>query len=365
VLLGKNETVKNIFAILRGGSIPHLTVKVQGQSLSELANLEKIDVSGRINNGEIHIPDSRLDLQDVSGDVVISGGILQSKNIDARLGGLSGKNGILKLDLIKDNTPYNLTMDLQTELSQLPAVLQQVIDNKDLQQKFVFVEKMKGSATAKLALAKSKGAVQVEITDFSLNEAEICGISLTGTGKLSKEVFEYNLNVFARDQELETTFSCLAAQDLKADGKYRLKGNFQGRGKAEDLLNASTGQVELTVPEGGRIYRDILLLDILKFLHPFKKLSDTINPGEMRKKGFGYHSLRIKASVQDGMLSYDNAVLRGQPMTILVAGEQDLHNGEMDLTILVAPLVTVDRIFKHIPLIGPVLDSLDTVPFSV
>jgi hypothetical protein len=256
-------------------------------------------------------------------------------------------------------------MDLQTELSQLPTVLPQVIDKKNLQQELAFLEKMKGSASAKLVLAKNKGSMQVEITNLILSEAEICGISLTGTGRLSKEVFAYDLKILARDQEIATTFTCLAAQDLKADGIYHLKANFQGQGTAEKLLNASTGKLELTVPDGGRIYRDILLLNILKLIHPFKKLSDTINPEEMRKKGFGYRSFLMNAKLRDGKLRYDELVLRGQPMNITALGEHNLHNGKIDLTMLVAPLVTMDRIFEHIPLIGPALNSLDTIPFGV
>ena len=44
--------------------------------------------------------------------------------------------------------------------------------------------------------------------------------------------------------------------------------------------------------------------------------------------------------------------------------EFDLQNGRFDLTLLVAPLVTLDRIFEHIPLIGGILEALDTIPLS-
>jgi len=57
--------------------------------------------------------------------------------------------------------------------------------------------------------------------------------------------------------------------------------------------------------------------------------------------------------------------LHGRPMTVTAAGEHDLENGRFDLTLLVAPLVTLDRIFEHIPLIGGILDTLDTIPLSV
>jgi hypothetical protein len=63
-------------------------------------------------------------------------------------------------------------------------------------------------------------------------------------------------------------------------------------------------------------------------------------------------------------LRYDEAVLHGQPMIVTAAGEHNLQNGRFDLTLLVAPLVNLDRIFEHIPLIGGILEALDTIPLS-
>ena len=364
-LLGNNKTINSIFDSVRRGNIPLITLKSQGRSLSELWSMDTIVLNGQIHNGEIHIPEPRLDLTDVSGDAVITDGILNSKKFSAHLGNLSGKNGTLKLDLLKDQTPFSLEIGLQTELAQLPAILKRFIDNKDLQKGFAIVQKMKGGATAQLVLSKDRGKVQVEVTDFLLKEAVLCGISLKGTGKSSAEFIEYNLEVFARDQKLKSTLDCFADKGFKADGRFRLKGNFQGHGKKEDLLDTSTGQIEVSIPDGGRIYKDTILLSILKILDPVKVVTGKINSGEMGTKGFGYHSFRMDAKLQDGKLRYDNAVLLGQPMTIIFAGENDLHTGKVDVTMLVAPLVSMHRIFEHIPLIGPALDSLDTVPFRV
>jgi len=41
------------------------------------------------------------------------------------------------------------------------------------------------------------------------------------------------------------------------------------------------------------------------------------------------------------------------------------QNGQFDLTLLVAPLVTLNRFFEDIPLIGHILEALDTIPLSV
>ena len=114
----------------------------------------------------------------------------------------------------------------------------------------------------------------------------------------------------------------------------------------------------------GRIYHDVILLEVFKFLNPLEVLTGQANLKEMRKKGFGYHSFGVKAKLQGGKLRLEEAVLHGQPMTVTSAGEHDLQTGRFDLTLLVGTLVTLDRIFEHIPLIGGILDTLDTIPLS-
>jgi hypothetical protein len=203
-----------------------------------------------------------------------------------------------------------------------------------------------------------------DMADVTLKKAVICGISTPGTLKVSPPNIEFDLQAIAKDKELNPAKTCLVGEIFKADGTYSLKGRFQGRGKAEDLLKTATGQVEMKA-EKGRIYHDIILLSVLNFLNPLEVLEGRIKVKDMKEKGFGYHSFRIKAKLQDGKLRYEEAVLHGQPMTVTAAGEHNLQNGRLDLTLLVAPQVTLDRIFEDIPLIGPILDALDTIPLSV
>ena len=106
---------------------------------------------------------------------------------------------------------------------------------------------------------------------------------------------EFDLEAAANNHELSHSGRCFANRDIKADGRYNLKGRFQGSGISEELLNKATGH----------------------------------------------------------------------PMTITAAGEHDLQNGRISLSLLVAPLVTLNRVFEHIPLIGGVLETLDTIPLSV
>jgi uncharacterized protein YhdP len=203
-----------------------------------------------------------------------------------------------------------------------------------------------------------------DTADITLKEAAICGISTPGTLKLTLPVIEFDLEADARDRDLDPTRTCLVGKTFKADGTFNLKGGFQGRGKAAELLKNTTGQVEFTATDG-HIYQDIFLLNLMTFLNTLEVLEGRVDVKDMKKKGFAYHSYRMKIKMQDGRLQYEEAVLHGQPMTVTGAGHQDLQNGRFDLTLLVAPLVTLDNIFEHIPLVGGILHTLDTIPLGV
>lgn len=274
-LSGKNDIVKDIFDVVRGGNIPLITLKSQGQSLSDLGNTDNMVIQGQMRDGEIRIPGFQYDLKDVTGDVVISRGILQSENLRVRL----------------------------------------------------------------------------------------CGISMAGTLKVSLPNVEIDLEAVAKNQEVNPTKTCLAGETFKADGTYTLKGRFQGRGKAEDLLKTATAQVELTAADG-HIYHDIFLVSVLKYLNTLEVLTGKVNFKDMGRKGFAYHSLRVKARLQNGKIMFEKVILHGASMTVIAAGEHNLQNGRFDLTLLVAPLVTLDRIFEHIPMIGGIFKTLNTIPLS-
>ena len=85
----------------------------------------------------------------------------------------------------------------------------------------------------------------------------------------------------------------------------------------------------------------------------------------METKGFGYHSIRIKAILQNGKILFEEVVLDGYPMTIAAQGEYNLLDGRLNIDLLVAPLKTLDRIFEHVPLVGGILQTLVSIPLSV
>jgi len=127
---GKNDDVKDIFDIVKGGSVPLITLKSQGDSLSDLGDTDNMVIRGKMRDGEIYLPDIQFDLKNATGEVVISQGILEGHNLQARLGNSSGQNGSLKLGLIGDVAPFHLETDVRADLSQLAPILKRLVEKE-------------------------------------------------------------------------------------------------------------------------------------------------------------------------------------------------------------------------------------------
>jgi len=216
-----------------------------------------------------------------------------------------------------------------------------------------------------------------EKIDITIKEAGLCGISTPGTLSLSPETIQFDIKPTATDQDLNSSLNCFASAEsaidqmgikvvktMKADGTYSLEGNFQGNGKADDLLKSATGQLEYTATDG-HIYYDVVLLNVLKYLNATEQLRGQTDLGKMETQGFGYRSIKIEASLQDGTISYKRAILDGPSMALTGAGEQDLLTGRLDLNLLVTLQVTLGRVLDKLPMVGGVLQGLNTIPLGV
>ncbi len=69
----------------------------------------------------------------------------------------------------------------------------------------------------------------------------------------------------------------------------------------------------------------------------------------MGKEGVAYNSLQIRGNLEMGKLRIEEVALDGKTLGLSTQGEIDLIDQKIDLTVLVAPQKTVDRVVKRIP----------------
>ena len=87
---------------------------------------------------------------------------------------------------------------------------------------------------------------------------------------------------------------------------------------------------------------------------------------DLTKEGFAYNSITVKSDLENGKLLLREVLIDGSSMEIACSGDIDLIDKKLDLTVLVAPLKTVDRIVKKIPLIRAITaGTLVSVPVKV
>jgi uncharacterized protein YhdP len=182
--------------------------------------------------------------------------------------------------------------------------------------------------------------------------------------KVSPQSLQFDLHPGARNQELNPTLDCFTNEIFKADGRFYLAGNLQGRGKVQDLLKTSSGRLDLKVSDG-HIYRDIIVLNVVKFLNVNQVLTGSVTAKQMEETGFGFRFFRNETRLKDGRLRYEKIILNGDEMTITGTGEIDLLHEHIDFTLLVAPQKTLDSILGRIPLIGAIFHTIDTIPLSL
>jgi uncharacterized protein YhdP len=124
-----------------------------------------------------------------------------------------------------------------------------------------------------------------------------------------------------------------------------------------------TGDFEL-IARDGNIFKATILSNILTFLNTTEILFGK-NPG-IGKEGFAYKTIKLKATLENGRLTLKEAVMDGASMELIGQGYIDLIEQKVNLTVLVAPLKTVDRVIKMTPLVGYILaGSLVSIPLAV
>jgi hypothetical protein len=158
-----------LFDIVRGGRVPRLRLAARSESPGALFDLDRLELDATLEEGEIHVPGPQLECTQVSGAVAMAGGVLEGRQLAARLGGSRGSHGELRLDLHRHG-PWSLAIDVEANLEQLPAVLQRVVTDHGFQRELARLNAFSGSAAGRLRLEAAQGQVHtvVEAERFAL-----------------------------------------------------------------------------------------------------------------------------------------------------------------------------------------------------
>ncbi len=199
--------------------------------------------------------------------------------------------------------------------------------------------------------------------EAKIEEAKLCGVSTPGVLKKFGQEWSFDIRPVFKGREFEETARCLLTQEVRMTGGMDLKGRVFARGQAQELLHSLKGDLEVRATDG-QIYYAVVLSRILEFLN-FTEIYRGKLP-DLKREGLPYHLFLLKGHFDQGRFVIKELTLDGKTLEMVARGELDLINQRVNLVVLVAPLKTVDRIIKLIPLVRDILaGTLISIPLEV
>jgi hypothetical protein len=196
-----------------------------------------------------------------------------------------------------------------------------------------------------------------------LTEALLCGIAVPSSATLTPGNVELSARPAARNQQLEQTLPCLAGEHLSIAGNFDFDAELAASGPADALLETLHGSFRFAT-RSGRIQRAAALdrtLAVDEVAGRVRTAREALKAG-----GLEYEQIVLAGKLQGSRLQLDHMMLESPALGLTASGEIELRKQTLALLGLVAPLDTINRVVKRVPLVGRVLGaSLVVIPVSV
>ena len=176
-IAGDIPNAREFLGMVKGGKIPSITVRAEGSSLTDLEKVENFFIKGSIVDGEFLLPGANiglegvdLDVGEINGEVVISQGILEGKDLEARWKNAQVREGILRLDLKEEGTAFQVETLIEVDLAQLPPLIRGLVRDEVFIKELALLKYIQGRVLGKLVVGESKGSINVraDISEFNL-----------------------------------------------------------------------------------------------------------------------------------------------------------------------------------------------------
>ncbi|MGA6924900.1 MAG: AsmA-like C-terminal domain-containing protein [Desulfosarcina sp.] len=200
-------------------------------------------------------------------------------------------------------------------------------------------------------------------TRIQVHQATLCGISTTGNLEFSPQGVSLRIVPAATGTAFQETIACLWNKQVKADARYDLSGQINLPPTREASVRLINGGMEFSSTEG-RIDFAPLLMKIFSVLN----ITEIFTGGQsdLTEKGLGYTRAYAKAEIGGGNVQLSEILLDGHALKLTGQGRIALDTLEADITLLAAPLKTVDRIINKVPIINYIAGgSLISIPLRI
>lgn len=195
-----------------------------------------------------------------------------------------------------------------------------------------------------------------------LNNGDFCGLSISGSWYSEPSMAEDTLTVSTREPLLfEEFLPCLNISQDIIKGSVAVNAELKGNGKL------SRGRLTLD-SDKGRILRMTLLSRLFRIIN-ITDLFTALELQDYETKGFPYSRLELHGHIDGDSFIIERLVVLGEGLNIFGRGSFSLSTFNADITLLIAPLKTVDAIISNLPVIGPAITGKDkaiaTIPVGI
>ncbi len=169
-LAGDVPIVQDIFGYVRGGTVPFITVRSEGTSLEDMGRTENIFVKGLMQRGEIFVQGPKLHFKEVTGDCVISKGILRGENIDATIGHSKLRDGKLMVGVKGSDPPLHIDAEVKADLTETRNLLRRLVENEPFLKELDLIDTIYGEARGRMILGERASSIKSRfyLSDISL-----------------------------------------------------------------------------------------------------------------------------------------------------------------------------------------------------
>ena len=189
----------------------------------------------------------------------------------------------------------------------------------------------------------------------TLTKAQLCGIAIPGTIRISPDTINVSLRPVAENQNLTEPFSCFGNGNVFMDGRFSITSNLNAEAKkGAPIAPACAGDIIFTAKEG-RIYKLSLLSKVFTLLNVAELVTGEFP--SLDKEGFPYKNAQVKGTFKNGVLELKEGLIDGPAMKIFFHGKENYLEKTHNITIVVAPLKTLDMLLEKIPVVSDVLNK--------
>ena len=202
------------------------------------------------------------------------------------------------------------------------------------------------------------------LTVHILEHSRLCGISVPGKVSIQPDKLQFTVAPSSSSLDLAPALKCLLQSKDTATGTLDLHGHVQAAAPAAEGLSSNLdGELNFTVTDG-RLLRFSLLAKLVEVLNSTEILFGSLP--DLENEGIRFSSLQGTARMHGERIVIDKGLVDGHSLEMGFQGHLDIQDKTLDLTVLVAPLKTVDRLVKKIPIIsGLTRGNLITIPVRI